>query len=100
MKHTLNETGGRLVIALEGNFIFSDHAAFQSVLERLHQQAVKDCVFDLAGLDFIDSTGLGMLVLANDVCERSGFFLRLINAHGQVRAVLERAEFGTIMTVE
>lgn len=100
MKYSLKEAGETLVIALEGNFTFSDHSHFRGVLERLHKGAHKESVFDLAGLNFIDSTGLGLLVMANDIANRKGFSVRLIQARGRVRTLLDRAEFGTIMTVE
>lgn len=100
VKHTLSECEDRLVIALEGAFTFSDHATFRPVLEKLKHRTFKECVFDLARLDFIDSTGLGLLVLANDICERYGFAVRLSNSRGPVKALLDRAEFGTIMVVD
>ncbi|MBI1206482.1 MAG: STAS domain-containing protein [Azospirillum sp.] len=100
MEFQISETNGVLGIALAGRFTYADHARFRPVLDRLDQVEVRSCVVDLSRLEAIDSSGLGMLVLANDVAIRKGFVLRLSNARGGVRTLLTHAEFGRIMTVE
>ncbi|CAK0757849.1 HptB-dependent secretion and biofilm anti anti-sigma factor [Azospirillaceae bacterium] len=99
MDYIIDESNDSITVRLLGRFTYSDHSKFRNVIDKVKNSSFKNCIFDLSRLEFIDSTGLGMMVLANDVCERNGFTLRLINAQGRVRTVLERVEFSTIMTI-
>jgi|1185.fasta_scaffold07553_2 anti-sigma B factor antagonist len=67
-----------------------DLAGAQLAWEHLERAAASDCkevVIDLAGLDFIDSTGLGVLVRVH-AKERSAARLRFLGASGAVARVI------------
>lgn len=100
MNHSLTHNDETLLVTMTGKLTFSDNAGFKVILDEMSRGGIKDCVFDLAGLDFVDSTGLGMLVLAHDTAGENGFTVRLRNARGHVRALLDRAEFASIMAIE
>ncbi|HZM74350.1 MAG TPA: STAS domain-containing protein [Candidatus Limnocylindrales bacterium] len=44
---------------------------------------------DLAGLDFLDSSGVRMLVMAHDYVEAKGAVLRAVNPQDMIQQVLE-----------
>lgn len=100
MNHVLTRNNETLLVTMTGKLTFSDNAAFKAILDDMSKGGVKDCVFDLSGLEFVDSTGLGMLVLAHDTAGENGFTVRLRNPRGHVRALLDRAEFSSIMAIE
>jgi HptB-dependent secretion and biofilm anti anti-sigma factor len=58
------------LVRISGEFRFSDHAAFKSLVERLFEVKESSIVIDLSKLEFIDSAGLGMLLLARDEAKR------------------------------
>ena len=53
-----------------------------------------DVVLDLAALEFLDSTGLGVLIRANRTLEQTGGTLRVRAPQPQVRRVLDITGLG------
>lgn len=100
MNHVSTRNGETLLVTLSGKLTFSDNASFKVILDQMSEGGIRDCIFDLGSLEFVDSTGLGMLVLAHDTAGENGFTVRLRDARGHVRALLDRAEFSSIMAIE
>jgi anti-anti-sigma factor len=82
-----------ITVTLSGRLTFSDASAFPKLLSSISRPGLAMCEFDMARLDFIDSTGMSLLIHAYDQARESGFSVRLRNAGGPVRAALERAGF-------
>jgi anti-anti-sigma factor len=59
-----------------------------------------DVVLDLAALEFLDSTGLGVLIRANRNLEETGGTLRVRDPQPQVRRVLDITGLGEWLTIE
>ena len=53
-------------ITMIGPFTFNDHITFREVLDSMETPDVQHIVFHMSQVDFIDSAGLGMLLLALD----------------------------------
>jgi anti-anti-sigma factor len=104
MKYALCRKAGTMEVTMEGRFTFADHDEFRNfireILKENQEQRFGQCRIDMGPMIFIDSTALGMLVLANDAASKAGFSLSLRNARGQVRTLLDRSEFYLIMRVE
>ncbi len=56
-------------------------------------------VVDLSDLEFIDSSGIGLLVRANEDAEARHCSFALINGHGQVKQLLELTGLATRLTI-
>ena len=82
-----DEHHGELSVA--GDLDIGSIAAFRSAVSELMGAGRRDVCVDLAGLDFMDSTGLGVLMWAHHRLEAAGGHLTLVNAHGNVERVLE-----------
>ena len=91
--------GGTYDIALVGKFTFSDHTAFREILEKILEKDVLRIVFHMEKLDFIDSTGLGMLLLVLDAAENNHKSLVLSGSVGQVRKMFDLARFPALFTM-
>ena len=100
MDYLIAKSGDSAIVKLSGRLLYSDNKKFLTLMEEMLSLLCSDNVFDLDELDFIDSTGLGMLVIANDTALKRGSRIRLCRARGRVRDVIEIVEFATIMTVE
>jgi anti-anti-sigma factor len=85
---------------MSGDFTFSDHAGFLQVMNRLFDTRSTPVVIDLARVEFIDSAGLGMLLLARDAAAKSSRVLTLRGAKGQVRRMFAVTRFETLFALE
>ena len=101
MDYNVRKTDSTTEVLLSGRLTFTDHEQFRSVMA-LFDEPVKGqkFVFDLSGLEFVDSSGLGMFLIARDTAERNDCQLVLRGAHNQVRRILDIAKFGTIFNIE
>ncbi|MFI7597981.1 STAS domain-containing protein [Actinoplanes sp. NPDC049681] len=79
---------GRLIVALTGECDLEGRDQLIAVLGAAVDSA-ELVVVDLAGLTFIDSSGIHGLVTAHHAAQRSGRRVELVNASGAVAAVLE-----------
>lgn len=89
-------TVGTLNIMLSGRFSFSDHLAFRETIKQVAQKEVSQIVFDLTRVEYIDSSALGMLLLARDEASKHKKTITLHGALGQVKKTLEIAMFSTL----
>jgi anti-anti-sigma factor len=87
-------------VAFSGDLTFADHVMFREVADRLAATHDKIVVIDLAALDFIDSAGLGMLLIAREEAIKKSRTMVLRGAKGQVNRMLGLTKFDTLFSVE
>jgi len=90
----------RSTATLAGEFTFADHGVFRTMIGKLVKTKDSTCVLDLARLEFIDSAGLGMLLIARDEAKKANRKLVLRHPAGQVKRMLEISKFGTQLTIQ
>ncbi|MFH1805266.1 MAG: STAS domain-containing protein [Pseudomonadota bacterium] len=100
MNYKSQQSGDTVEISLSGRFTFGDHTAFRKLIEEMRDSGVEKQILDLSEIDFIDSAGLGMLLLARDEGEKSRSSITLRGAKGQVKRMLEVARFDTLFKLE
>jgi anti-sigma B factor antagonist len=83
----VSSEGPQAVLALKGELDVSSSAALEDELRRVTGASV--IVLDLTELEFIDSTGLGVLVKTHQRMRDDGDKLAVIEGAGQVRRLLE-----------
>lgn len=88
------------LISMSGEFTFTDHVPFKQMVGEIFATKGKAVVLDLSKLDFIDSAGLGMLLLARDEAKKSDRELVLRHPCGQVKRMFGVTKFHTLFTVE
>ena len=76
------------VISVSGELDLASSPALEEELERVAQSDAQLVVVDLRGLEFMDSTGLSVLVRAHQRAEEHGRRLGLINGSQQVQRLL------------
>ncbi|MFN2545445.1 MAG: STAS domain-containing protein [Actinomycetota bacterium] len=69
---TVSTSDGRVVISFEGELDISRAEEVERELERVEADRPSVVVFDLRGLDFLDSTGLRLLLSADSRARRDG----------------------------
>ncbi|HBU99243.1 MULTISPECIES: STAS domain-containing protein [Thalassospira] len=100
MNYNTEQTDKTTTVELTGRFTFGDHSNFRKLIEEMRAHQSETHVLDVAGIEFIDSAGLGMLLLARDEGEKARATVILRGAQGQVKRMLEVARFDTLFKLE
>ncbi|WP_430474743.1 STAS domain-containing protein [Thalassospira lucentensis] len=100
MNYKTEFANGTTSVELTGRFTFGDHSSFRKLIEEIRAHQAETHILDVAGVEFIDSAGLGMLLLARDEGEKSNTTVILRGAQGQVKRMLEVARFDTLFKLE
>lgn len=82
---------------LSGRLAFADNARFRKLIEEARDARPEICRLDASNLDMIDSSGLGMLMIAVEESRKSGFELSLVNAHGPVLKLLQLSRLDQVL---
>jgi anti-sigma B factor antagonist len=83
----VNQAGSATVLTLSGELDLSSSPALEEELERT--AGADSVVVDLRGLEFIDSTGLSVLVKAHQEAQDSGREFGLVKGGAQVQRLLD-----------
>jgi len=93
-------TAERMSLQLSGRFDFSKQKLFMNEAERAIAKAVTaEFQVDLAGLEYIDSSGLGSLLMVRDMAKHQDKFVTLTGQRGQVKQALSAAQFERLFAV-
>ena len=84
-------------IRLNGRLTYDDHLKFNEIKKIAGNIATGKAVLDLSGLEFIDSAGLGMLVIFEDAASAANISVAIRGAHGIVRKLMELVNFGELI---
>ncbi len=78
---------------------FESHRTFRDQLTKaLHGKPQVICI-DMSSVEFMDSSGMGMLLLANQEALQQDCKVELLRPQGQVRDIIELAHIDRVMTV-
>jgi anti-anti-sigma factor len=92
--------GGKATLSLSGRFDFTAHREFRQGYEGILQQpGTKSLAIDLGGVEYIDSSALGMLLLLKESAAAAKHTVALVNCRGTVRRVLDVANFDKLFTL-
>jgi anti-sigma B factor antagonist len=76
------------VISVSGELDLASSPALEEELDRVAHSDAKVVIVDLRNLEFMDSTGLSVLVRAHQRAEEDGRRLGLVNGSQQVQRLL------------
>ncbi len=86
-------------IALTGRFTGQDGDAVRAIIAAIRGGDHRRWLIDLAGLSFIDSSGIGMLLIVNGEVQAMGKSVALTLGSGQVRKVITLTRITMILPV-
>jgi len=69
------------------------------IKETIQQQGCRRLVLDLAKLEFMDSSGVGMLVMCAGAMDQAGGQIRLAGANPRVTQVFEIVHLGRVVPI-
>ena len=100
MQTTVTKENGRGLIRLVGRFDFNTHREFRAAYEPLLAEgAVRSVTVDFAGVDYLDSSALGMLLMLRDKLGGVNKDVSLSGVSGNVKQVLDIANFGKLFQI-
>lgn len=99
MQVNVSSRDGKTAIVLQGRFDFNAHREFREAVDQAVQEAPRTILVDLAAVDYLDSSALGMLLMLRDKAKNGGKEVVLANARGAVKQVIDIANFGKLFAL-
>ena len=91
---------GIAVVTISGRLVLGRELdQLTVVVQTLLDQQQKKIVFDISGMDYLDSAGIGTLVSCVTQIKKSGGTLRLAGANARVQKLLKMARVEDILSV-
>ena len=100
MQATVTVTEGRAVIQLEGRFDFNSHRDFREAIDAVLAGPATGIVVDFCGVEYLDSSALGMLLMLRDRAKGAAREVSLASCRGAVKQILDIANFGKLFTID
>lgn len=90
----------KAVVKLHGRFDFGAHREFrESCNSCLDVQQIREIEVNLGGVEYLDSSALGMLLMLKERADAAAKRIVLADCRGTVRQVLDIANFGRIFSI-
>lgn len=100
MQATVTKEAASATIKLNGRFDFNTHRDFRAAYEPLiADPTVKVVTVDFASVDYLDSSALGMLLMLRDKMGGVNKDVTLVGVQGNVKQVLDIANFGKLFRI-
>ena len=87
-------------VYLSGRLTFNDHGKVRTMIQEMVQSRATRQILVISGLEFVDSSGLGMILVAREEVTQLDKKLALRGAQGQVKRVLTVAQLGKVIDIE
>lgn len=100
MQTNVSIKDGKVVIGLQGRFDFNAHREFREAVDQAIKETANTIQVDLGGVDYLDSSALGMLLMLRDKAKGVGKEVVLANARGAVKQVIDIANFGKLFALQ
>lgn len=96
----MTQEGSKAVLMLSGRFDFNSHRDFRSAYESaMGPDEAREIALDLGGVEYLDSSALGMLLVLRDKVAAANKSIVLTNVQGAVKQVLDIANFGKLFQI-
>lgn len=99
MEITQNSSKSATAIVFKGKLTFADYKHFQDFFQKLEQSAPSQIDVRLGELEFIDSSGIGMLLLLKEKCDQKNVSLIVHQPQGQVKKMFEVAQLDKVFSI-
>lgn len=97
MDYRINHNDKAADVVFSGDITFSENVSFRQLLKDISELDIDSCVFDLSGVDMVDSAGLGMFLIAREQAETSGWKLSVTGAQGHVASMLKLTKLSDLL---
>jgi anti-anti-sigma factor len=95
----VHSENGAPLLKISGELDLASSPALEQELERATSSAPSLVVIDLRELNFMDSTGLSVLIRAHQQAQESGHRLAIVNGSRQIRRLLSLTGVADRLTI-
>lgn len=99
IKTQISKNGRVITLSIEGRFDFSVHQSFREAYCNNTQRNRQYCL-NLSETSYIDSSGLGMILLLKNHTEKTKSEIVIKNPSESVHKILDIAQFHRLMKIE
>lgn len=99
MNISMSKNASALTVKLEGRLDTSTSPVFEKSLQE-NLNSVREIVMDFAGIEYISSAGLRVLLSAQKHMNAAGGSMKLLNVNESVMEVFDITGFADILTIE
>ncbi len=99
VQSTIDPSGKKLVIKVDGRFDFSAHQEFRDAYENISSD-VNSYVVDLGSTSYLDSSALGMLLLLRDHAGGDTADIVITKCNDDVKKILTISNFEQLFTIQ
>ena len=99
MKLDINRTGNSARVGVIGSMYVEDSAVVREKLITLLDEGVLNLTLDLHGLDYIDSSGLGVLISIHKRCLQKGGKMSVTGLRGMVEELFKLTRLDLVFEV-
>ncbi len=85
---------------LKGHLTFSGMAVIEDILDTIRLNPCSSVILQLDQVEYIDSSGVGMLLMMQELCEERGAALELHSVPGQVKSVMQQTCLDQLFTLK
>jgi stage II sporulation protein AA (anti-sigma F factor antagonist) len=100
MEFDSHKTADAIEARLRGRLEFTDHDRLRDIVALLDGAKTRRFVVDVSGLEFIDSAGLGMILILQEEAEQKNIQMVVRGPRDSVRRSIDLAKIGEIVTIE
>ncbi|MFD2206699.1 STAS domain-containing protein [Kiloniella antarctica] len=84
---------------MKGELTFNDHPTFRSMIDEALKTGVLSIQLDLTEVEYVDSAGLGMFLVANERADQEGWQFSISNPREKVKKMFHLAKLETIVKI-
>ncbi len=95
----LSENNTVLTLFIKGIFDIKSHKSFSTAYSNTVSKDVKIFI-DLKEMEYLDSSGLGMLLVLREKAGGSEADIKIINASSQVKEIFKMANYHLLFTID
>ena len=100
MQTSVSMDSGSADLKLSGRFDFNAHREFREAIDTVLSSPATVVTVDFAGVEYLDSSALGMLLMLRDRAKSAAREVRLAGCRGAVKQILDIANFGKLFKIE
>ena len=95
MNPTFNIDAKIFKLDIRDELTFECYAAMKNALEAVAGQDITGIVVDMGSVEYVDSAGLGLLLLLNEAAAKKHVRPVITGAHGPIERLFKLAKFAT-----
>lgn len=99
MNIEINDTGNQVNVIVNGDIEMMTIKEFKEKLFDLGQNVDKDVELDLSNVDYIDSSGVGVLISLMKLQKKKGKTLKIAKVSSQVMNVLQLSSLSDVFNL-